>query len=118
PGSASEELRLSALPDLPGCDAQAGARHGTLTARPLAGGSGLVVVFDDGRALCIDTLDGARSALGATLGTGDAASNPMPGLGQDDWSNPMPGDPGDPCASNPMPGIDPSGSNPMPGTDP
>ena len=112
---ASEGLQVSTLPNLPGCEGQ--AANGRLSARAIAGGDGLYVVYEDGRALCIDTLAGATDSLG-TVGVDDASSNPMPGLGHQSWSNPMPGDPGDPAASNPMPGIDPGGSNPMPGTDP
>jgi hypothetical protein len=114
--SSSEEVQLSGLPDLPGCSATMGEQpHGLLTALPLANSSGLYVIYDGKKPLCIDTLsDASRSFGGANL----AASNPMPGqTGGGAGSN------GSNAGSNPMPGqvhsqngvVVIGGSNPMPG---
>jgi hypothetical protein len=105
---------MSVPADLPGCDAHQNTPHGVLTAIRVAGQDDLVVVFDEGRPLCVDVLEAAARSLHSFIVLGAANSNPMPGSDPEN-SNPMPGNPGDPASSNPMPGSDPGGSNPMPG---
>ncbi len=112
--SNAQTIQLATLPSLPGCSDVRDV-GGDLSARPIAGVDDLYVVFSGDAAVCIDSREGIVARFGDAVGF--ATSNPMPGEGQRAWSNPMPGSPGDPCSSNPMPGIDPLSSNPMPGTD-
>jgi len=126
--SSSDEISLSSLPDLPGCEARAGKVYPNMNARPLAGYSGLYVIYSQNTPLCIDTLQDAAAVFHTLIPTDWAASNPMPGDPQQPTtsggggatgSNPMPGDPSN-AGSNPMPGqggktLDRYSSNPMPG---
>ncbi len=116
-GELNAPLRSAALPDVPGCDAIGALPRGVLAARAIADVHDLYVVTDDGVALCIDSEEGIVKRFGGALFT-TAATNPVPLRMERASSNPMPGNPGDPSASNPMPGTDPGSSNPMPGTDP
>jgi hypothetical protein len=111
----AQSIQLAALPNVPGCGEIRAVIGGDISAKPIAGVDDLYVVFSNDTAVCIDSREGIEARFGATCSF--AASNPMPGEGQRAYSNPMPGNPGDPCSSNPMPGIDPLNSNPMPGSD-
>ncbi len=111
--SNAQTIQLASVPDVPGCGDVRAVIGADLSARQIAGVDDLYVVFDGDSAVCIDSREGIEARFGATCSF--AASNPMPGEGQRVSSNPMPGNPGDPCSSNPMPGIDPLSSNPMPG---
>ena len=112
PGGEGEYgIRAERLPNLPGCDARANEAHGKLTARPIIGGDGLVLVYSDGQPHCVDTLEGAARHLAGFVVL--LSGPPVPSIG---WgsSDPMPGtDPSDPSKSDPMPGK--GGSDPMPG---
>jgi len=104
----SDAIAVADLPSVGGCETLHAAPGQVFTLTAVKGYGDLVVVRSGGQPVCIDSLDGAQTAIVAAGVEGYAASNPMPGDTGKAASNPMPGDTGQgTAASNPMPGVDP-----------